>query len=266
MIRRRSRRNALTWEEDRGQAEGESPPTSSLAREPHRSHPGPAGRREGPRAERSPRSRNRPEDEGGSGLGGSRSAEPRAGQGCAGWAGRGGSPPRCRQLRGSADARRQWLEPCPFLPRSLPAPVPPSSSTQRSGEGPTPGAPAAQLLGCAGSRPRRAHSLPLGANSQASMARALRGWWVRAPQRWAARGARGPGGRRPAARAARAGDSARGQAAGAPATPPPLSRAGDPQRGGAARTPNAAARLLPSVSHSGPGLRARPVMSGGGEG
>lgn len=191
-----------------------------------------------------------------------RRAAGRAGVRWVGWARRRSA--RCRQLRGSADARRQWLEPCPFLPRALPAPVPPSSSTQRAGEGPTPGAPAAQLLGCAGSRARRAHSLPLGANSPASMARALRGWWVRAPQRWAARGARGPGGRRPAARGlgwrlrTRTGGQVR---------PRPRRRSVVPATAARWSCPGRAQRAPPPVRLP---LRARPprspVMSGGGEG
>lgn len=78
--------------------------------------------------------------------------------------------PGRRRLRGSADARRKLHESCPFSSSALlPVPVPALffHAEPGRGEGPTPGAP-----GCPARAPgpRRAHTLPLGSNLQASMA------------------------------------------------------------------------------------------------
>lgn len=79
--------------------------------------------------------------------------------------------PGRRRLRGSADARRKLHESCPFSSSALlPVPVPALfffHAEPGRGTGPTPGAP-----GCPARAPgpRRAHTLPLGSNLQASMA------------------------------------------------------------------------------------------------
>lgn len=155
--------NALTWEEERGQAESESPPASSGAREPHPSHRGPgSGARGGEQgAPRAPETS--PEDEGGSLAGRRRSEDPgqpqpSAGAGWAGWV------PRARPQSGPGLPPAQRLGRCPPQvarvmpssppPFSSPRRSPPSSSTQsRAGErDPPPARPAARLRG-AGSRP-----------------------------------------------------------------------------------------------------------------
>lgn len=85
------RGNRLTWEEEGGQAESESPPASSGARKPHPSHRGVGVRRKGLPGGRSSRSRNqsgrRGRIAGGwRALGGSRSAAA-VGRGGVGWVG-----------------------------------------------------------------------------------------------------------------------------------------------------------------------------------
>lgn len=174
------RRNALTWEEERGQAESESPPASCGARTPHPSHRGPEVRREAPWGERSSRPGNQPGRRrqvtaGRRALRGSRSAAA-VGRGGVGWAGLGAAAIRApgrRRLRGSADARRKLHESCPLLllrspPRAGPRPLLPRRAGLGRGTHPRRAWPP----GCAARAPgpRRAHALPLGSNLQASMA------------------------------------------------------------------------------------------------
>lgn len=228
--------SALTWEEECGQAESESPPASSGARKPHPSHRGPGVRREGRRGQRSSRCRNQPGRRrkiagGRRALGGSRSAAA-VGRGGVGWVGSARPQSGPRAVAGSEDRQipaasctSHAPSPPPFSSRRR---SPPSSSTQ-SGAGerdPPPARPAARLRG-AGSWPRRAHTLPLGSNLQASMAVRPTRVAGRARAAWKARG---PGGgrwvRRPAARvalAARLGARRTGSRRRA-SQPPPLCR------------------------------------------
>lgn len=141
----------LTWEEECGQAESESPPASSGARKPHPSHRGPGVRREGPRGERSPRSRNqsgrrRPIAAGRRALQGSRSAAA-VGRGGVGWV-RSARPQSGPRAAGGSEARWMPAASCtshaPFSSSALlPAPVPALffHAERGWGEGPTPGAP-----------------------------------------------------------------------------------------------------------------------------
>lgn len=265
------RRNALTWEEERGQAESESPPASCGARTPHPSHRGPEVRREAPWGERSSRPGNQPGRRrqvtaGRRALRGSRSAAA-VGRGGVGWAGLGAAAIRApgrRRLRGSADARRKLHESCPLLllrspPRAGPRPLLPRRAGLGRGTHPRRAWPP----GCAARAPgpRRAHALPLGSNLQASMAGR--------PSRAAGR-ARVAGGRRGGLGAQAAGarsggrlpgslglcGSAVGERAGGAArrrrVPPPLSvlGAGGPRQCGAARAPSRAplAPLAPFLS------------------
>lgn len=134
--------NRLTWEEEGGQAESESPPASSGARKPHPSHRGAEVRRKGCQegAPRAPETSL--EDEGGSLAVGGRSEDPgqpqpSVGAGWAGWDPRGCNPgPGCRRLRASADARSKLLESCPLrLLRSPPRPGPRPLLPRKAGLG-----------------------------------------------------------------------------------------------------------------------------------
>jgi hypothetical protein len=128
----------------------------------------------------------------------------RPGRGGLGWNRRGRNPgPGCLWFRSSADTRRKLHESCPLrLLRSPPGAGPRPLLPRRAGLGRgthprlarLPGCPAARLRG-AGSRlpapgSRRAHTLPLRSNLQASMAGRTRKVAGRAR---AVRRARGPG-------------------------------------------------------------------------
>lgn len=136
--------------------------------------------------------------------------------------------PGRRRLRGSVDARRKLHESCPLLllrspPRAGPRPLLPRRAGLGRGTHPR----RARLPGCAARAPgpRRAHTLPLGSNLQASMA----GRPPRAAGRARAAGGRRGGlgaqaaGGRAARRLWRCG-SARGGRAGCAALPPPTPR------------------------------------------
>lgn len=150
-----SRGNRLTWEEEGGQAESESPPASSGARKPHPSHQGAGVRQKGRPGGRSSRSRNQPGRRGRiagarRALGGSRSAAA-VGQGGVGWVGsarpqsRPGLPP-AQSLGRCPPQVARVMPPSPPPLSSLPR-SPPSSSTQSpAGErDPPPARPAAGL-------------------------------------------------------------------------------------------------------------------------
>lgn len=145
----------LTWEEEGGQTESESPPASSGARKPHPSHRRAGVPRKGRPGGRSSRSRNQPGRRGRIAggrlaLGGSRSAAA-VGRGGMGWVGSarpqsGPGLPPAQSLGRCPPQVARVMPPSPPPLSSLPR-SPPSPSTQ-SGAGerdPPPARPAARL-------------------------------------------------------------------------------------------------------------------------
>lgn len=182
---------------------------SSLVRKPPRSHRGPEVRRGVRSSPQKPAERRRRSGPAGA-LRGSRSAAEVAGGGRAGCARRGAIQASAAR---SSEARQMPAASCtshaPLL-ALRPAPVPPSPSTQSSGEGTHPrlGA-AAQLLRCAGSGPGAltpSRSAPACRRPGPASSGALWWWGVGPGGGWACAGS-GPGGgraaRRPVARVAR---------------------------------------------------------------
>lgn len=157
-------RNALTWEEEGGQAESESPPASSGARKPHPSHRGPGVQREEPRGERSSRSRKQPGRRRRSLPAGGRSEDPgqpqpSAGAGRAGWDRRGRNP-------GPGPPPAQRLGRCPpqvarvmplLLLRSSPGAGPRPLLPRRAGQGRGTHPRRARLPGAGSRPPARSH-------------------------------------------------------------------------------------------------------------
>ena len=182
------------------------------------------------------------------GLGGIRAAAIRA--------------PGRRRLRGSVDARRKLHESCPLLllrspPRAGPRPLLPRRAGLGRGTHPR----RARLPGCAARAPgpRRAHTLPLGSNLQASMAgrppRAA-GRAQAAGGRRGGLGAQAAGGRAGARLGCSGGAAPRAEGEpGAPRVPPSPRRRrsrcrvpADPQQCGAARAPSRAALAALALS------------------
>lgn len=270
----------LTWEEEGGQAESESPPASSGARKPHPSHRGAGVQRKGLPGGRSSRSRNQPGRRGRiaggrRALGGSRSAAA-VGRGGVGLGGIRVAAIRAPATAGS-EPRQMPAVSCtshaPFASSALLlAPVPALFFHAKPGwgEGPTPGAPgyrasAAQALG-----PGRAHTLPLGSNLQASMA----GCSPRVAGRCGGLGAQavvcGYGGQLPAGLGAARSRRSEGSEPGAPPVPTAAAAlgAGDPQQCGAAPVPRRAALaplpLFLSLADPASHPLSRDVSPGGG--
>lgn len=142
---------ALTWEEEGGQAESESPPASSLVRKPSRSHRGPEVRRGERSSPQKPAGRRRRSGPAGA-LRGSRSAAAVAGGGRAGSARRGAVQ---ASAAGSSEAQMPAASSTSHAPLRSPPRAGPALSFHaelREGTHPRRGCPAAR---CPGSGPAR---------------------------------------------------------------------------------------------------------------